>query len=207
MKKILVLAPHTDDGELGCGGTISKLVEQGNEVFYVAFSTCEESVPQGFPKDVLSKELKEAVKQLGVKRENLFILDFKVRLFKENRQSLLDEMIKLNRQINPDIVFAPSIHDIHQDHSAVAEEAMRAFKRTTIFCYEVPWNHYTFNNQSFSILEKKHIDNKIQALSCYNSQASRNYFSREFIESNATVHGVQIGSTYAEVFEVVRFIM
>lgn len=42
---ILVLAPHTDDGELGMGGTISKLIADGKEVTYVAFSTAEESVP------------------------------------------------------------------------------------------------------------------------------------------------------------------
>ncbi len=47
MKKILVLAPHTDDGEFGCGGTISKLVREGNDVFYVAFSSCEKSLPIG----------------------------------------------------------------------------------------------------------------------------------------------------------------
>ena len=37
--RVLVLAPHTDDGELGCGGTISRMVEEGREVYYAAFST------------------------------------------------------------------------------------------------------------------------------------------------------------------------
>ncbi len=36
-KKILIISPHTDDGELGCGGTIAKFIEEGNEVDYVAF--------------------------------------------------------------------------------------------------------------------------------------------------------------------------
>ena len=49
---ILVLAPHTDDGELGLGGTISKLIELGKKVTYVAFSTAQQSVPEGFPKDI-----------------------------------------------------------------------------------------------------------------------------------------------------------
>ena len=40
-KRILILAPHTDDGELGCGATISKLIETSNDVYYVAFSACE----------------------------------------------------------------------------------------------------------------------------------------------------------------------
>ena len=53
ISKVLVLAPHTDDGELGCGGTIHQLISHGKRVIYVAFSTCEESVPEGFPKDIL----------------------------------------------------------------------------------------------------------------------------------------------------------
>ena len=53
---ILVLAPHTDDGELGLGGTISKLIELGKKVTYVAFSTAQQSVPEGFPKDILKTE-------------------------------------------------------------------------------------------------------------------------------------------------------
>ena len=55
-KNILVLAPHTDDGELGLGGTISRLIEDGKKVTYVAFSTAQQSVPEGFPKDILSSK-------------------------------------------------------------------------------------------------------------------------------------------------------
>ena len=49
---ILVLAPHTDDGELGVGGTISRFIEEGANVYYAAFSTAEQSVPEGFEKDI-----------------------------------------------------------------------------------------------------------------------------------------------------------
>ena len=58
-KNILVLAPHTDDGELGLGGTISRLIEDGKKVTYVAFSTAQQSVPEGFPKDILKTEVKQ----------------------------------------------------------------------------------------------------------------------------------------------------
>lgn len=43
-KRVLVLAPHTDDGEFGCGGTITKLINEGHEVYYAAFSACQQSV-------------------------------------------------------------------------------------------------------------------------------------------------------------------
>ena len=50
--KILLLSPHTDDAELGCGATIAKLIRQGKTVYYAAFSACEQSVIEGFPKDI-----------------------------------------------------------------------------------------------------------------------------------------------------------
>ena len=61
----LVLDPHTDDGEFGCGGTISKLISSGLSVHYVAFSVCEQSVPYGFSQYELEKELYDATKYLG----------------------------------------------------------------------------------------------------------------------------------------------
>ena len=51
-KNVLVLV-YTDDGELGAGGTIAKLVEAGSQVTYIAFSTASDSVPQGLPPDIL----------------------------------------------------------------------------------------------------------------------------------------------------------
>ena len=55
-KNILVLAPHTDDGEFGCGGSIAKFLEDGDNVYYIAFSTAKKSVPEGLPQDILEKE-------------------------------------------------------------------------------------------------------------------------------------------------------
>ena len=65
-KRVLVLAPHTDDGEFGCGGTIARLVEAGVEVRYVAFSIATKSLPEGFPPDTLASEVREATAELGI---------------------------------------------------------------------------------------------------------------------------------------------
>ena len=56
-KNVLVLAPHTDDGELGAGGTIAKLIASGSKITYVAFSSAAQSVPEDFPADILKTEL------------------------------------------------------------------------------------------------------------------------------------------------------
>ena len=134
--KILVVSPHVDDGELGCGGSIAKFVEEGCEVFYLALSACEKSVPDGFPADTLRKEVLEATKVLGVPSENVFVLDFNVREFPQDRQKILDALIEYREKISPALVFAPSRLDFHQDHKTTAEEVVRAFKRTTILGFE-----------------------------------------------------------------------
>ena len=127
-KRILVLAPHTDDGEFGCGGSIAKFIEEGNEVFYAAFSACQQSVLPQFPSDILITEVKAATKVLGIKPENLILFDYDVRTFGYRRQDILDDLIKLRSEIKPDLIFMPDLQDVHQDHATIATEGLRAFK-------------------------------------------------------------------------------
>ena len=203
-KKVLVLAPHTDDGEFGAGATLARWSEAGTELHYVAFSTCEQSVPEGLPKDILASEVKEATKVLGVKLANLHILDYEVRRFSSSRQEILEDMVKLRKSIAPDMVLMPSFTDFHQDHFTIAQEGLRAFKHSTILCYEVPWNNVSFKTLCFSQVEEKHLSKKVTSLAQYKSQSFRNYASDNFIRSLATVRGVQAGTPFAEAFDVLR---
>jgi len=207
VKRALILAPHTDDGEFGCGGSIARLVREGKEVYYVAFSTAEESVPEPWPKDILKTEVKEATKRLGIPEENRIIFNFKVRELSYHRQEILEEMVKIKMTIGPDIVFLPSTNDLHQDHFTVSMEGIRAFKNLTILGYEIPWNNIQFQAEAFIILSEEDIDKKIYALDAYNSQKGRSYANEEFIRSLARTRGVQIGARYAEAFEVIRWVI
>lgn len=206
-KNILVLAPHTDDGELGVGGTISRFIREGATVTYVAFSTAEESVPEGYPKDVLKVEVRNATLKLGIKEENLIIFNYPVRKLNFYRQEVLEQLITLRNENNFDLLFIPSANDIHQDHSTVTTEAIRAFKTITILGYELIWNNLSFNTTCFIELEEHDILNKAHALKEYKSQNKRDYMSEEFIFSLASVRGVQVGKKYAEVFEVIRWMI
>ena len=204
--RALVLAPHTDDGEFGCGGTIARLVEEGREVTYVAFSAAEKSVPKEFPDDVLRTEVKGATAVLGIPESHLQIGHFEVRDFPRQRQEILDWMIRLRDEIAPDVVFLPSAHDIHQDHAQVHHEGLRAFKGTTMLGYEVPWNNLVFETTAFVRLDDAHLQKKIDALSCYRSQAGRSYANEETIRAQARMRGTQAGCRYAETFQVIRWI-
>ena len=207
LQRIFVLAPHTDDGEFGCGGTMAKFIEEGKEVFYIAFSIAEKSVPPGMPRDVLRKEVKQATTLLGIKPGNLVVFNYEVREFPSHRQEILDDMITLDKKIKPDLVFIPSPNDTHQDHQVIANEGFRAFKKVAMLGYEIPWNNLTFNTNCFVFIQERHLEKKIQALKCYISQLGRNYVTEGFIRSLAETRGVQIGTRYAEVFEVIRWVI
>jgi N-acetylglucosamine malate deacetylase 1 len=207
LKNILVLAPHTDDGELGAGGTISYFLEKGVRVYYAAFSTAQDSVPPGMPKDILKREVRTATQRLGIEEENLFIYDYQVRKLGYSRQEILEDLIKLRNNIQFDLILMPSLNDIHQDHITVSQEGLRAFKTTSILGYELIWNNLTFNTTCFIRLEERHLEKKIDALGSYESQKGKDYVSADFIRSLAKARGVQIGAEYAEAFEVTRWVI
>ncbi|MCP5053425.1 MAG: PIG-L family deacetylase [bacterium] len=207
IERVLVLAPHTDDGEFGCGGSIAKFIEEGKNVYYVAFSTAEESVPPQWPKNILETEVKEATQRIGIPPANLIIYKYEVRKLNYVRQEVLEELVKLKKDIEPQLVFMPSLNDLHQDHSTVATEARRAYKQVSIMGYELPWNTITFHTQGFIKLNESHVEKKIHAIKAYNSQSQKEYASEDFIRGWARTRGTQIGATYAETFEITRWIV
>lgn len=205
-RKILALAAHTDD-EFGCAGTLAKYIRQGHDVHYVAFSSCEESVPAGHPPDVLIGECQGCLRVLGIPPENYKILNFRVRRFPEHRQDVLEFMYKLNKDLQPDVVLVPSSHDKHQDHETIYREALRAFKTCTLLGYELPQNNVTFENSAFVKLTPELLQTKIDAVHEYRSQHFRPYARPEYIRALAMVRGVQCGAEYAEAFEAIKIVV
>jgi LmbE family N-acetylglucosaminyl deacetylase len=205
-RRALVLAPHTDDGEFGCGGTMARLVDVGAEVRYVAFSIATRSLPEGFPPDTLAREVREATAELGIPQSALTVHDFDVRTFPEHRQEILELLVALWEEWRPEVVFQPSLNDVHQDHQVVAAEGLRAFKRTTVLGYEIPWNNFDFSYQAYVALERQHVERKIAALRRYESQQHRRYSDPEYIQNVARTHGINVNREYAEVFQVYRVV-
>ncbi len=195
--------------ELGAGGTLCKLLEDGEEIYWVVFSTAESSLPANMPKDTLKKEFLSVIQQVGLDEDHYKIYDFRVRYLNEYRQEILDELVLIRNKIRPDLVIGPSLNDHHQDHQVVANEMVRAFKNSSsIISYELPWNHVNFNMQMFYRLNKDQIAKKILLLKNYKSQIAinRRYFSKDFIKGAARTRGVQVNCDYAEAFEVIRWI-
>ena len=200
---ILVLSPHTDDAEIGCGGSLMKWKEEGETIKVIAFSRCEDSIPDGFDKDATEKEFIKNMDSIGAERK---IMSLRVRRFPEYRQEILQ---CLKNQEKPDLVVCPSLNDIHQDHRTVAEEAVRAFREcASIISYDLPYSTMNFNANMYNKLEERHIKNKYIMANNYKSQIAKfpEYFSYGYIYGNAQAHGMKIKTDYAETFEIVRWI-
>ena len=199
-QNILVLAPHTDDGELGCGATMAKYIAEGKSVTYIAFSSCWQSLPENLPKDTLLTECRSATKLLGINQIQFF--DFEVRQLPFHRQEILEQLIKIKKELKPETVFIPAMNDVHQDHQVIYSEGIRAFKYSNVLGYELPWNNLRFQPGYFEKITEAQLELKQAALQEYRSQADRKYMSREFIRSLAVVRGIQCNAALAEAFEV-----
>ena len=195
--KVLALSPHTDDIELGAGGFLTKLHEQGHEIQVAVFSDC--STYWGHLPLV-----EECVKSLLYVTDSLDFFGFKMREF--NRQGVLDVLMKFD---TPDLVLLPSSSDIHQDHQVVHNEGVRAFSREcTVLGYELHYNCRGFKPNYYVELKEKHVKGKLQMLSEYKSQIKlhRPYFDEQLIRGLARSRGLQIKKEYAEAFEVITLI-
>lgn len=208
--RVLILSPHTDDAELGCGGYITKLISENKTLLWVVFSTAEESLPDNLPPDTLVKEFEAVMKSLNLKKDQYRVYNFKVRQLPDNRQEILEILNNLKNEFHPSLVIGPSLNDYHQDHAVIANEMVRAFKTTSsIISYELPWNHLEFRSQFFVKLDEENIIKKISLLNKYQSQMyiKRHYFTEDFIKGLALTRGAQINHKYAEAFDVIRMVI
>jgi LmbE family N-acetylglucosaminyl deacetylase len=206
MSNILFLSPHPDDVELGCGATIARLTDEGHTIYVAVFSDCKKSLPVTLSNnnDDILKENLNSLSYLGVKKDNIFYFNYEVREFNFSRQNILENLISLKKNINPEIIFIPSTNDKHQDHEVISNEAIRCFKNTcTIYGYQLLWNiNAMFTNCIFEI-NKKSLLKKVNALKYYKTQQGKLYFSEDYIKSTAKIQGLNTTHGYAEAFELI----
>ena len=197
---VLVLGAHPDD-EMACSGTISRLVGAGARVAVVTFSKCSDLVPKG-----LDKEWNTALTILGISEKDRILLDVANRRFPEHRQVVLD-VLDRTRNDNWDLVLVPDPDDAHQDHSTVAKEAIRVFKTTTMFAYELPINAVTTQApNAFVALDRSNIQAKLRHVAAYRTQREKRYMNIDYVAAMALTRGTQAGVYAAEAFRVIRWI-
>ena len=201
-KKILLLAPHLDDLELGMGGVISRITKYRDyQIHYVVFS-----IPHGVEREKIFKEFERVKSLYDTSQWTFQFEDFDARDLPSKRQEVLQTLIDIRKRYAPDVVFTTNSLDIHQSHNCVYQETIRAFKHVTILGYELPWNSFGFNNHVYIALSESEIETKERAISEYNSQLTRDFFTNGIARDLARLRGKQIGREFAECFEMIRLI-
>jgi LmbE family N-acetylglucosaminyl deacetylase len=196
---ILALSPHTDDVELGAGGTIARFVRGGASVHYVALSRAEPNSGE----DSLA-ECRAAMRELGVPEISFW--DLPVRRLADHRQEILDRLISLRDEAAFDVVLVPARYDCHQDHQVVVAESVRAFKKTRILGFDLPWNTVGDSRIDFFVpLDEGDVARKEAALSRYVGQSGRSFFEAGTVRAIARFRGEQCGAQFAEAFECIRW--
>jgi bacillithiol biosynthesis deacetylase BshB1 len=211
MTNILVVGPHPDDQELGMGGTIGKLVDQGHDVMLLDM-TNGEPTPHGTP-EIRAAEAAKAAKMLRVRR---MTLEFPNRTLVHSIEAR-HRVAGVIRQHQAQIVFVPYFHDAHPDHIAttrIVEDARFDAKLTKIDLPGEPiypkWLFYYYATHlrwvadpNFLIDISGYELRKRQAILAYESQFVKPQANRkviEWIDAANTYCGSRIGTAAAEPF-------
>lgn len=193
---VLAISCHTDDIELAAGGLISSL----NDV-YGYCPTYNHDYGHGF--DTRS-ECNQAWGLLGIKRVDGVNVNHHAREIA--RQVLLDDLIKLRNEIQPELVITHGSFDTHQSHRVVYQESLRAFN-CSILGYNHPWNcREGIDERFYCRLSGHQVDKKLSALQCYESQKPKWYFDLNWQQHRLQGNGYLCGAKFAEKFEIIRWI-
>lgn len=211
--KILFVSAHTDDAEFGAGGMIAKLMDYPllNDLYWVVFSAASNILVENhLPPDMLRKEWGEVVRECGLREGTHELYDFESRLLPDHSQEIIQILDRIKDKFTPDLVVSHSLHDTHQDHKTIADNVISVFKKSSsVICYELPWNHLSFDTQFFVRLERRHVERKWSLISKYKSQfqLKKPYFSEDLVYGMARTRGSQVSCEFAEAFEVLRWII
>lgn len=208
-KKILVIAAHHDDIEMGCGGSIAKLINDGYKVDVIivcdsSFSSLSGNILRSAK--VALKEGINGLKRLGIKRENIICFEFPTHSIKKNYQVIKEKILNFIDNKNYDYLFCHWIGDAHLDHRVLSEISFSVGKRiSTILQFR---SNFYFSEIKFDENYYINIDDffnlKLKAIKEHKSEMKRtkNSWLEYFIHKNKS-DGIKIGHNAAESFNCV----
>jgi len=200
-KSLLFLGAHPDDIELGCGALIAEVGSSADVHCYTFSDNQQNSELQ----DLVS-EYAASMRTLGLKDGQFELGSFQTRRFPESRQEVLEQMLALRKLYQPQIVFVHTAKDVHQDHGTLTQEAIRAFRGTTVLGYDVLRSSYGFFPDFLVQVSEKAVETKLKALSQYNTYANKYYFSEEILRATAIRQGALAERPLAEGFDIIRMV-
>jgi len=196
--KVLFLGAHSDDIEIGCGGTVLRLIRENPkiEMTWVVFSALGERGEEAH------KSAQEFLKD--VRNKQILVHEFKDGYFPHRGAEIKDIFEQLKHDLASDIIFTHYRHDLHQDHRVVNELTWNTWRDHFILEYEIPKYDGDLGSPNFFVhLDKELCDRKTDALMRYfQTQGNKHWFTPETFQAILRIRGVECKSTggYAEAF-------
>lgn len=200
-RKVLFIGAHPDDIELGCGALIAHIADQ-TEVMCVTLSDNQKNPLL----NNLVEESYRSMETLGVPRDHVVLKQFETRRFPHARQEILEYLIGLNHSFHPEIIFVHTKADIHQDHGTITEEALRAFRGSTVLGFDVIRSSYGFFPSFLVEVSEADVDRKVAALRQYKTYADKYYFNESVTRATLVRNGALAERPYAEGFDILRIV-
>jgi LmbE family N-acetylglucosaminyl deacetylase len=196
--RILCLGAHSDDIEIGCGGTLIDLITNHphSEFFWMVFSAS--------PERALEAEKSANAYLEKVKRKEIIIKDFRDGFFPYIGEGVKQSFEDLKKRFNPDVIFTSNRHDLHQDHRLISELTWNTFRDHLILEYEIlKYDGDLGSPNVFVPLKRSTCAKKIKRLmDCFKSQQDNSWFDEECFYALMRIRGIECNSAskYAEAF-------
>jgi LmbE family N-acetylglucosaminyl deacetylase len=196
--EVLCLGAHGDDIEIGCGGTVLKLLMTHAKCRFVWV------VLSGDAARKKEAEMSAAAFLAGAAGKTVIIKDFRDGFFPYGGGELKDYFERLKGETNPDLIFAPRREDLHQDHRVVSELAWNTFRDHLILEYEIPKYDGDLGAPNvFVHLDEEICRKKVElTLGSFKTQRPNAWFTEETFRAVLRLRGVESNapSGYAEGF-------
>lgn len=201
--KILCLGAHSDDIEIGCGGSLLKLFDSYKVSFvkWIVFSS----------NDIRKAEALESASAFlkNVENKDVEVLNYRDGFLPQNAYEIKDYFEKIKKEINPDIIFTHYRDDRHQDHRLVSDLTWNTFRNHLILEYEIPkYDGDLGVPNTFINIDEKFVDKKVEVLlSAFNSQRNKHWFDKENFTALMRIRGMESAVKYAEAFYARKIII
>ena len=202
---VLALGAHADDIEIGCGGTIMRLLDErpSTSVTWVVLTALAERRREA---------MESAEKILAAAGErSVIIADFQDGYFPYVGSRLKDLFEDVKGKCSPDVIFTHRKEDLHQDHRLISELTWQTFRDHLTLEYEVPKYDGDLGSPNvFSVLSEQLSRRKTDHLmACFPSQAYRQWFTEETFLSILRLRGIESNSPtgYAEGFSCRKLVL
>jgi LmbE family N-acetylglucosaminyl deacetylase len=186
-RRILALGAHPDDIEIGCGGTLLRLLAEYRrvEVLWVVFTSTPDRAAEARGSAGAFLE--------GASGARVIVREYRDGFLPYSGAAVKDEFEALKREFSPDLVFTHYRHDRHQDHRLVSDLTWNTWRNHLILEYEIPKYDGDFGSPNFfSSLPSKVLERKVGLLlEHFPSQAGRAWFTADLFRAVARIRGME----------------